>query len=299
MPVAEVSAKRVADAEAVLLRPALVDDRAVVAELRRHAVVALRPSRTRAARAGRRVDRVDGLLVAEREPAVLADRRSPSPGVGERLLDRRVGRRPAVRAGDHVARRRCGCSSAPRVVSFRPAATTVTSVTSATPIVSAVAVVIVRPGWRIALRRASPPAAPPTACAGRPEQRRQRRAPRAPGAARGRRPASAARSAATGATRVARHAGSRPATSVTSVPTQQRDDDRARGEHGARLGQREPHRVEQRVERLRQPEAGERGRRPTRARRSRAPRPARSRAPGGGPRRPSAAARAHACAGRR
>jgi hypothetical protein len=50
-----------------------------------------------------------------------------------------------------------------RVVSFRPAATTVTSVTSATPMVSATAVVTVRPGWRMALRRASPPAAPPSA----------------------------------------------------------------------------------------------------------------------------------------
>ena len=138
------------------------------------------------------------------------------------------------------------CSSAPRVVSFRPAATTVTSVTSATPIVSAVAVVIVRPGWRIALRRASPPAAPPSACAGRPEQRRQRadgprREPQAAGA--GRRRRAAPRPAPRGSP--ARPAAGRRR-AVTSVPTSSADDDRARGEHRARLGQREAHRVEQR-----------------------------------------------------
>ena len=52
-------------------------------------------------------------------------------------------------------------SSAPRLWSSRPWATTVTAVTSATPIISALAVTAVRPGLRIALRRASPPAAPP------------------------------------------------------------------------------------------------------------------------------------------
>ena len=109
-------------------------------------------------------------------------------------------------------------SSTPRVVSFRPAATTVTSVTSAMPIVSAVAVATVRPGWRIALRRASPPAAPPSACAGRPSSDASARAARA--GSRSRPPScDDARSASTGATRVARHAGSRPAASVTSVPT--------------------------------------------------------------------------------
>ena len=43
-----------------------------------------------------------------------------------------------------------------------------TKATSATPIISAAAVAAVRPGLRIELRRASPPAAPPIHRAGRP-----------------------------------------------------------------------------------------------------------------------------------
>ena len=104
------------------------------------------------------------------------------------------------------------------MVSLSPAATTVTSVTSATPIVSAAAVATVRPGWRIALRRASPPATPPSAWAGRPSRPASPRAIRAGSRTRPE-PGSAARSAATGGTRVARHAGTSPATSVTTVPS--------------------------------------------------------------------------------
>ena len=139
-------------------------------------------------------------------------------------------------------------SSAPRVVSFRPVATTVTSVTSATPIVSASAVVIVRPGWRIALRRASPPAAPPTACAGRPSSDASARTARAGS----RTPADLGRRRAQ---RLDRRDARRPPGRQQAGgerherADEQRDDDRARGEHGARLGQREAHRVEQRVER--------------------------------------------------
>ena len=109
-------------------------------------------------------------------------------------------------------------SSVPLVSWRRPLATTVTAVTSITPIISALAVTAVRPGWRIALRRASRPAEPPMAAAGRPSsdaaartRRDGRRSLRAPG--------SASRSAATGAIFVARRAGRKPAASVTSVPT--------------------------------------------------------------------------------
>ena len=109
-------------------------------------------------------------------------------------------------------------SSVPLVSWRRPLATTVTAVTSITPIISALAVTAVRPGWRIALRRASRPAEPPTAAAGRPSSdaaartmRDGRRSLRAAG--------SASRSAATGAIFVARRAGRKPAASVTSVPT--------------------------------------------------------------------------------
>ena len=125
-PLGEVSVKRVADAEALLLRPALVDDRAVGPERRQHGVVALDPVEAEQA-ADRPGRRVDGLLVAERERAVLADRGDADAGVRRAPRDGRVGRRPAVGAGDHVRRRRCGRSSEPCVVSFRPAATTVTS----------------------------------------------------------------------------------------------------------------------------------------------------------------------------
>ena len=52
-----------------------------------------------------------------------------------------------------------------------PAASTATSVTSASPIISADAVVAVRPGFRIALPRASDPAAPPIFVAGQPSTR--------------------------------------------------------------------------------------------------------------------------------
>ncbi len=109
-------------------------------------------------------------------------------------------------------------SSVPDVVSRRPWAITVTSVTSATPIISAEAVVAVRPGWRIALRRASAPAEPPSFSAGRPISEARPRTARA-GSRSLCAPGSASRSAATGGTRVARQAGIRPATSVTSVPT--------------------------------------------------------------------------------
>ena len=135
-----------------------------------HRVVALDPVEAPAVAA----DRVDRLLLAERERPVLVDGRDVHAGARERLADRRVGRRPAVRARDHVLGRDPVLERARGSCPSGPAATTVTSVTSATPIVSAVAVVIVRPGWRIALRRASPPAAPPTAWAGRPRSDGQR-----------------------------------------------------------------------------------------------------------------------------
>lgn len=100
-----------------------------------------------------------------------------------------------------------------RVVSFRPAATIATTVTSATPTVSAPAVDSVRPGLRIALRRASTPAAPPTFSAGRPSSETTGRIAR-PARPTLREPASPSRSAATGVIRVARHAGLRPASTV-------------------------------------------------------------------------------------
>jgi hypothetical protein len=58
--------------------------------------------------------------------------------------------------------------SEPVVVSSRPCPDTETAVTSVTPMVSASAVSTTRPGLRIALRRASEPAEPPSSCAGRP-----------------------------------------------------------------------------------------------------------------------------------
>ncbi len=108
--------------------------------------------------------------------------------------------------------------SVPLVSCRRPLATTVTAVTSITPIISALAVPAVRPGWRIALRRASLPAEPPIAAAGRPSSDAAARTAR-DGSRSLRADGSASRSALTGAIFVARRAGSMPATSVTSVPT--------------------------------------------------------------------------------
>ncbi len=59
-------------------------------------------------------------------------------------------------------------SIALRFEAFIPFASVATKATRATPIISAAAVAAVRPGLRIELRRASPPAAPPTHRAGRP-----------------------------------------------------------------------------------------------------------------------------------
>ena len=108
-------------------------------------------------------------------------------------------------------------SSAPELSFSRPVATTVTAVTSATPMVSASAVTAVRPGLRMALRRASEPAAPPTAADGRPTRLASPRTPRAnrPGVA----ACALSRRAATGAIFVARRAGIIAASTVASVPT--------------------------------------------------------------------------------
>ena len=60
-------------------------------------------------------------------------------------------------------------STAPRKVLVIPAASVATSVTSASPIISAAAVEAVRCGFRRALSRASFPAAPPIRAAGAAE----------------------------------------------------------------------------------------------------------------------------------
>ena len=112
MPLAEVSAKRVADGQAVLLRPALVDHRAVVPEPGRDGVVARRPSRSATA-SPRMVLTVS--LSPNASAAVLADGRHVHAGAASSVAaDGGIGRRPAVRAGDHVARRRRARSSEPR-----------------------------------------------------------------------------------------------------------------------------------------------------------------------------------------
>ena len=68
------------------------------------------------------------------------------------------------------------------------------------------------------------------------------------------------RTAAIGSTRVARIAGRIAAISVTTMPTSERDDDRARREDGPDLRQVDAERDEERVQELREPEARGRGR---------------------------------------
>ncbi len=85
-----------ADAEAVLGREAVVDERAVAPEPR-VAGDQVEPER----RVGG-IDRVDALLAAERERAVLADR-AHAAEPGERALDLGVDRRPAVGRRDDAS----------------------------------------------------------------------------------------------------------------------------------------------------------------------------------------------------
>ena len=96
----------------------------------------------------------------------------------------------------------------------------VTAATSATPMVSAEAVMAVRPGARMALRRASMAAGPPVASHRAPEGADDGRARCAPAGAAGARRRSASRSASTGATRVARHAGTQAGDAASrAMPT--------------------------------------------------------------------------------
>ena len=124
-------------------------------------------------------------------------------------------------------------SSWPRPCCSRPWATMVTAVTSATPIISALAVTAVRPGLRMALSRASRPAAPPSvprACrrarrrrarrgrTGAPSRRCRRRAapPRARSSSRGA-PGSSRRAPSRACRRAARRRSCAPASETPSV----------------------------------------------------------------------------------
>ena len=126
--------------------------------------------------------------------------------------------------------------------------------------------------------------------------------PRRPGAgvaaAPTRRPR-ASTSAATGGIRTARRAGTIAESVVTPIADDQRDDRRARLEHERRRRQREPECAEQRLEADRRRRRPGRGRSARRSDRSAPPRSTPSGRSGGGWRRRSAAARAHACAARR
>ena len=138
--------------------------------------------------------------------------------------------------------------SVPLVSWRRPLATTVTAVTSITPIISALAVTAVRPGWRIALRRASRPAEPPIDGRRAADQRRRARAPRATAAAAcgptdrrraGPRPERSSSPAAP---------AGMPATSVTSVPTSRPTIAVRASNTMPACGQREVERSEHRVD---------------------------------------------------
>ena len=218
-------------------------------------------------------------------------RRAPSRPPGRSATSRR---RPSPRAWRSTRR-----SSEPVVESRRPWATTVTRVTSATPIIIAEAVTAVRPGLRIALRRASRPAEPPTRSAdaadharraaarrGRaggpspsPARRRAGRRPAARGSratpARGRR-ASVTSDADRAATTITVRAANTMPASGRSMSIEAEHGVQALGdaEAGAEADQRGEHADRQRLD--------QHGRR----------------APAGAPRRPSAAARTRASAGR-
>ena len=168
----------------------------------------------------RRIDGVDALGLAVGPHGVLADRRRGAHARARPPPCARRRRRPATSRHRRRARawRRRASPASPWSSPSGPAAMIVSAATSATPMVSAEAVMAVRPGARMALRRASMAAGPPVACTGRPRAPTTARTMRAGRRSRREVPA-ASRSASTGATRVARHAGTRPATSVTSTPT--------------------------------------------------------------------------------
>ncbi len=119
--------------------------------------------------------------------------------------------------------------------------------------VSASAVTAVRPGLRMALRRASEPAAPPTAADGRPTRLASPRTPRAnsPGVA----ACALSRSAATGAIFVARRAGIIAASTVASVPTSRLTTIVRVATHHPVRGQLRADRGEQGVQALREHDA--------------------------------------------
>ena len=279
---------------------ALVDDRAV-ARRARDGRVGARPAveaSTSPAVAGSIA--LTDLLVAERGPRSWRTPVTPSSRAPRRA------RATAGSVGDQPSAPVITCVAAIR--SLERAARRVLQArgddrderTSATPIISAAAVADraaglahrVAPRQPARRRRRWPAAGRPSRDASAADRARRQAQPARAGSARRAAPRPARR--ASPAT-----PGSGRRRSVTSMPTSSDDDDRARGEHGAGLRQREPHRVEQRVEPLASPKPAAS---PT-ARRQQADRPAPrsapSRAPGGARRRPSAAARAHARAGRR
>ena len=214
--------------------------------------------------------------------------------VGDRLGDRRVvGDQPSAPMITWVAEIRS--RACPRGVRAGPGATTVTAVTSTTPIISADAVVAVRPGWRIALRRASRPAEPPSCSAGRPTSEASPRTTRQGG--RPARAGSASRSAATGGTRVARQAGIRAGDQRHQRADEHRHDRPSGCRTPCRRRAARVHRVEDRVQALATPK-------PTARPTAEASRPIASASSiteprtAGASRRPSAAARTRAPAGR-
>ena len=255
MPVRRCQRELVADAEAVLGRPALVDDRAVGAEPA--------PARCRRPRPSRS-DSMPALAAGSIALTVsLSPNASPRSwriaghvaGPRERALDRRLGRRPAVRAGDHVARADALLQrAAGRVLQARGDDRDERDQRDADRQRRRGRHRAAGLAHRVAPREPARRAADGLRRA--PEQRRHARAPRATAAAR--RPAPGV---GRPQRRDRRHAGrapggQQPGDERDQRADQQRDDDRARREHRARLGQREPHRVEQRVQRLRQPEPG-------------------------------------------
>ena len=173
----------------------------------------------------------------------------------------------------------------------------VTAVTSATPIISADAVTAVRPGLRIALSAGEPAGGAAEAAAGRPTTLASARTPRANSRTLTGFDAVAQRGdgrdlrRAPGRDRGGEHRRERA--------DEQRDDDRAGGERQALGGQVHAERGEQRVqaggERDADADPGGGGQQADQQRLEQHAR----RAPGGGWRRPSAAARTPSCAGRR
>ena len=240
--------ERVADLEAVLGGPAVVDHRAVRPERGEDAVGAVLPLEVEDLADRGAVDAVDDLLATGHEAAVLAQRadRGHAGHAGRGARDLRVHRRPAVLRRDHVRR---GDAVVERALGLLTEAVGHDGDRGHQHHADHQRAGGDRRAAGVAHRVAARQPAGGAADGGRRPAEQRRRRPHEAGRQRSLRAAgSASRSAATGAIFVARRAGRNPAASVTSVPTSSATIAVRASNTVPACGQLEVHRAEHGVE---------------------------------------------------